>query len=266
MSSPILMWVNQHRFDRDAKDAIKRMQEALGIGADGAYGKGTAAAVSDWQEENGFDPTGMVDAEMCEALGISCTFVEKRVRVDRYGSLASDSDLLVEVPSVSSRTMKLHRLAAEGMASLGEALKADLGIDLALCSSWRPHRWQSRSHYEQEMIKRYGSVKEGRRYMAYASPHETGLAMDIGVGGLEAKRATIDKQKKTPIYAWLVENAWRFGWHPYKREPWHWEFPLGFRSWETGTQSDIWQPQKGVHFSAEDEDEYIETPLDEDWG
>lgn len=267
MSSPIMMWQNQHRRDPGAKVAIKRLQAALELGADGLYGKGTAAAVSDWQEENGYDPTGWVDAEMCEALGVKCTYVEKRVRVARYGSLPRNSDMLVEVPSSrEGRTMKLHVLAAAGMRSMGEAVKADLGIDLALASAWRPHRWKSRSHYEEEMVKRYGSVSKGRKYMAYASPHETGLAMDIGVGGLEPRSATIDKQKKTDIYAWLLDNAWRFGWHPYKREPWHWEFPLGYRSWESGTAgADMWQPQKGVHFAAEDEDEYVETPFDDEW-
>jgi len=265
MRSPILMWQNQHRFDPDAKDAIAQVQAALGCGADGAYGKGTEAAVYDWQEANGHPPTGWVDAAMCEALGVAGPFVEKRVRVDRFGSLPADSGLLVDGPSVSRRVVKVHVLAAEGVARLGEAMKAELGIELGLTSGWRPHEWQSRAQYEEEMVKRYGSVAEGRKFMAYASPHETGLAIDIGVGGLEPKSATIARQRETAIYKWLVENAWRYGWHPYKREPWHWEFPLGYREWETGTAGlDTWQPQKGVHFDAGEEDVYVEATLDDE--
>ncbi|MCA9538983.1 MAG: D-alanyl-D-alanine carboxypeptidase family protein [Myxococcales bacterium] len=267
MTSSILMWENQHRFDPGAKEGIMLLQAALGLAADGAYGKGTAGAVSDWQEENGFEVTGFVDAKMCEALGVPCPFVEKRVRLDRYGAMREDSSLMVLGPSTSSRVVKLHRLAAEGMKRLAAEVQAELGIELKLTSGWRPSEWTSREQYEQEMIKRYGSVEEGRKFMAFASPHETGLAMDIGVGGLEPKRATIPQQEKTELYLWLVKNAWRTGWHPYKREPWHWEYPIGYREWETGEAGvDRWQPQKGVHFDASEEDLYVEVPSDEDLG
>lgn len=38
---------------------VKKLQEALGIGADGIFGKGTAAAVKAFQEENGLAADGM---------------------------------------------------------------------------------------------------------------------------------------------------------------------------------------------------------------
>ena len=114
------------------------------------------------------------------------------------------------------------------------ACKADIGVELAVQSGWRRHRWQSRKQYEETMIKKYGSVKEGAKWMAYSSPHETGLAVDFGTGGLEARSATAAKQKQTPAFKWLTENAYRFGFTPYKREPWHWEHPLSARAWTTG--------------------------------
>lgn len=40
-------------------DAVKRMQEALGIDADGIFGNGTAAAVKAFQEANGLSADGM---------------------------------------------------------------------------------------------------------------------------------------------------------------------------------------------------------------
>jgi len=47
---------------------VKRVQEALGIDADGAFGPNTEKAVKAWQENNGFEVTGMVDPAMLAAL------------------------------------------------------------------------------------------------------------------------------------------------------------------------------------------------------
>jgi peptidoglycan hydrolase-like protein with peptidoglycan-binding domain len=47
---------------------VRRVQEALGIDADGKFGAGTEKAVRDWQEANGVDVTGMVDPAMLAAL------------------------------------------------------------------------------------------------------------------------------------------------------------------------------------------------------
>ncbi len=47
---------------------VTRVQEALGIAADGAFGPGTEKAVRDWQEQNGVEVTGMVDPSMLAAL------------------------------------------------------------------------------------------------------------------------------------------------------------------------------------------------------
>jgi len=43
--------------------AVKKLQEALGIGADGIFGKGTAAAVAAYQSANGLDADGMAGPE-----------------------------------------------------------------------------------------------------------------------------------------------------------------------------------------------------------
>ena len=125
-------------------------------------------------------------------------------------------------------------VAAAALAAMSKACKEDIGVELLVQSGWRNHRWNSLAHYEEVVKKKYGSVKEGKKWLAYSSAHETGIAVDFGSGGLEAKSATVAKQKKTPVYDWLVSNAFRFGYTPYKREPWHWEFPLSLRAWSTG--------------------------------
>ncbi|MCA9656594.1 MAG: D-alanyl-D-alanine carboxypeptidase family protein [Myxococcales bacterium] len=162
------------------------------------------------------------------------SYEEKRVRVKDFGSMPGDSPLLVQVPGVGGKARRLHKIAAASFQELAAAIAKDLQIELQIASGWRKHRWESKQQYEQVLVKKYGSVREGRKWLAYASPHETGLAMDIGVGGLTPNRKTRDKQRQTPLHQWMVENADRFGWHPYKNEPWHWEHYIGRGAWETG--------------------------------
>jgi len=187
------------------------------------------------------------------------SYQEKRVRVKRYGTLKRKSPLLVVVPSAKeNRTMRLHKLAAAGMEAMAAAVLRDLDIELKTVSGWRRHRWKSWDHYEQTLIKKYGSLKKGRRWLAYASPHETGLAMDIGVGGLWPSSKTAAAQRKQPLHQWLVANAWEYGWHPYKNEPWHWEFPLSKDAWKSG-EADVGE---ALAFGLEDEyDDFDEDDL-----
>ena len=62
--------------------------------------------------------------------------------------------------------------------------------------------------------------------MAVNSPHFTGRALDVYVGGepVDTQDSNRALQVQTPVYQWLVRNAERFGFRPYCYEPWHWEF------------------------------------------
>ncbi len=175
------------------------------------------------------------------------SYEEKRIRVKNYGVIPKKSPLLVDIPGTGrKKTRKLHKLAAAALNEMAEAVMNDLGIELRVASGWRRHRWRSWEHYEQHVTKKYGSVREGRKWLAYNSPHETGLAVDFGVGGLKPSKATRKEQVQTPLFNWLKENAYRFGWHPYKREPWHWEFPLSKRAWETGEADEAGEVPDGL--------------------
>lgn len=127
-------------------------------------------------------------------------YEEHRVRVRDFRALPSNSPLLVEVPGTKDKPRKLHHLAAASLARMTAAIKRDLGIDLLISSGHRRHRWASRSAYEDAMVAKYGSVAEGRKWVAYSSPHETGLAIDIGVGGLRASSRTGAAQRETPLH------------------------------------------------------------------
>jgi hypothetical protein len=164
------------------------------------------------------------------------SFVEHRVTTAYYGTLPGDSPLLVPVPTVPSKPKpeRLHKLAAEGFVPLAAAIKKDLGLDLQIVSGWRPHRWTSWNQYVAFVTKKYGSLTAGRNYLGFNSPHEVGLAMDIGIGGLWPDTSTMEKQKQTPIYKWLVEHAWEHGWTNFKKEQWHWEFWVDIDSYKSG--------------------------------
>ncbi|MEM9459010.1 MAG: D-alanyl-D-alanine carboxypeptidase family protein [Myxococcota bacterium] len=196
----------------------------------------------------------------------SDTYVEKRVSVRRYGTIGRSSKLLVPVPGITNWqnpkdvTHRLHVLAAKAMTQMAEAIKRDLDIELKLASAWRPHRWKSLEHYEATIRKRFPKG-DGRKWLAYNSPHETGLAMDIGVGGLWPSKSTRKAQRKQPLHAWLVEHAYEYGWHPYKAEPWHWEYPVSLEAFSSGQigPDDTGPPEEMVSFGHNEDEEVIEA-------
>lgn len=209
-------------------------------------------------------------------LGEGVSYEERRVRVKMFGSLPITSPLLVTVPtSAGHPQQRLHKLAAEGFEAMATAVKNDLGIMLLAASGWRPHRWTSYAQYRTALIAKYRSALAGklrrpvsdeevftygRKFLAFDSPHETGLACDFGCGGLEPRSATIAKQKQTPIFNWLVGNASIYGWHPYLVEPWHWEFPVSLAAYKSGVAQD---GRPNLPPCDDGDGLCIESPLDE---
>src|SRR6185295_18926349 len=82
-----------------------------------------------------------------------------------------------------------------------------------------------RSREYQEDLRRT-SPNAGSASLAVNSPHFTGRALDLYVGGdpVDTKDSNGAIQVNSPAYKWLVRNAERFGFRPYFYEPWHWEY------------------------------------------
>jgi LAS superfamily LD-carboxypeptidase LdcB len=82
-----------------------------------------------------------------------------------------------------------------------------------------------RSREYQEQLRRK-QPNAGSAGLAINSPHFTGRALDIYVGGdpVDTRDSNRAIQVNTPAYQWLVRNAERFGFRPYFYEPWHWEY------------------------------------------
>jgi D-alanyl-D-alanine carboxypeptidase len=82
-----------------------------------------------------------------------------------------------------------------------------------------------RSREYQEKLRRE-SPNSGSAGLAVNSPHFTGRALDLYVGGepVDTRDSNRAVQVETRVYLWLVRNAERFGFRPYCYEPWHWEY------------------------------------------
>lgn len=104
------------------------------------------------------------------------------------------------------RPMMLYWKAASAYADLVEAALRD-GQEVRLTYAFRTNESQQR-------------VKKNNRYAAAPpgfSPHQTGVAIDVGTTKVNGKL--------TGVYWWMKKNANRFGWkQTMKSEPWHWEF------------------------------------------
>ncbi len=108
---------------------------------------------------------------------------------------------------------KSLNLATDGKGNLAESEKF-----LKIISAFRSREYQEKLRRE--------SPNSGRAGLATNSPHFTGRALDIYVGGepVETKDFNRAFQVQTPAYRWLVKNAAKFGFKPYFYEPWHWEY------------------------------------------
>ncbi len=91
-------------------------------------------------------------------------------------------------------------------------------------SAYRSYATQKRL-WEKGLKKRNGDVNENRKWVARPghSAHQSGRAVDLYLGTRNSSR-NLRALKRTKAYHWLLNNAKDYGFYPYSREPWHWEF------------------------------------------
>jgi D-alanyl-D-alanine carboxypeptidase len=123
------------------------------------------------------------------------------------------------------REIPLHRLAANAwQAMVIEAKAAGIQAPLLLpVSGYRSSKRQSQL-WKTALLK-YGSAEKARQWVAPpgSSAHHSGRAIDLWLG-FSVSSKNVKKMRATPVYKWLVKNAVRFGFYPYPKEPWHWEY------------------------------------------
>ncbi|HKG14392.1 MAG TPA: D-alanyl-D-alanine carboxypeptidase family protein [Pyrinomonadaceae bacterium] len=193
-----------------------------------------AGALSHWQKTAGLEASGVLDDTTLYKFVSewqSARLKEKTpARADQL-LLAPTSDFYdpsrpEELRQVERETYAAYkRMVAAALEDPALGLKgtADGGLApeekfLKIVSSFRSREYQ-------ENLRRQ-SPNSGRAGLAVNSPHFTGRALDIYVGGepVETKDANRSLQVQTKAYRWLVKNADRFGFKPYYYEPWHWEY------------------------------------------
>jgi len=193
-----------------------------------------AAALARWQQTAGLRASGVLDDETLYRM--VSTWQGSRLK----DKTAASADQLLLAPASDfydpSRPEELRRVEPQTYAAykrmvaaaaqdpslrLGATAGGELSSSekyLKIVSSFRSREYQERL--------RQASPNSGRAGLAVHSPHFTGRALDIYVGGepVETKDANRALQVQTPVYKWLVKNAERFGFRPYYYEPWHWEY------------------------------------------
>lgn len=227
-----LRWTFGGKQQRGWAIYIPLIQRLIGT-EDDAASEGFAASLARWQKRAGLDASGVLDADTL--MRMISTWQGRRVR----GSTYPQPDQLLVVPAAefwdSSRAEELRKVERQTYAAYKRMLAAAIGdpslqlasrdgeLDasekyLKIISAFRSREYQDRL--------RKLEPGAGRAALAVNSPHFTGRALDLYVGG----EPTITKdtnralQTQTRAYRWLVRNAERFGFCPYFYEPWHWEY------------------------------------------
>jgi hypothetical protein len=219
-------------FTPDAR-AAHEPEPGTGAGSDSSMDS-TADASADFTPDDGTDATEFefYDPELEEESWGEITESDfKPTPIEpRGGGRIQDktpprpSDV-VTVTGYGGKRVPLHRLAAEAWRALVSAARAaGLRAPLLLpVSGFRDPRHQQRLW--NAALARYGSAREARKWVAPpgGSAHQSGRAIDFYLGSSNSSR-NVSRLRATPAYRWLVANASRFGFYPYSREPWHWEY------------------------------------------
>jgi zinc D-Ala-D-Ala carboxypeptidase len=184
-------------------------------------------ALSGWQKQNGLNPNGILDFETW--MKMVSIYQSDRLSGTRRAQVFTGLQI---VPSSffydPLRPADLRKVGQETLAAYHKmvaAAKKDLATNVDFSQSWLKIISSYRTPEYQAQLRKQ-SPNASRAALGINSPHFTGRALDLYVGGKpvgteDQNRST---QVNTAVYQWLVKNADRFGFKPYFYEPWHWEY------------------------------------------
>lgn len=200
-------------------------------------GAGTAefaGAVAVWQQQFGLPTNGKLDSEtlykmvewwqsrrLNDATYPAPNQLLTAPISDFYDPTRSSELLRVERQTYAAYKRMIAAAAKDPTLNLKTTKNGELSPDekfLKIVSSFRSREYQAQLRKQ--------SPNSGRAGLAMNSPHFTGHALDIYVGGEPVTTRDFNRaeQVRTPAYKWLVKNAEKFGFYPYYYEPWHWEY------------------------------------------
>ncbi len=131
----------------------------------------------------------------------------------------------------TGRVVQLRADAAQAFQAMQASARL-AGVELVPISGYRTRSYQQGLF--SRAVGRYGTRQAAARWVAPPgySEHHTGLAIDIGA--LQRPETDVETTfEHTPAFAWLKENAHRFGFEiSFPRdnpqgvsyEPWHWRY------------------------------------------
>ena len=193
-----------------------------------------ASAIAIWQKTRGLNASGIMDQDSFRAL-------VGQWQADRLkDKTPATPDQLLTAPPADfydpQRLAELRQVERTTYAAYKQMLAAAIADPELHLAHTSPDELAAeekffkivssfRSRAYQEQLRR-NSPNAGTAGLAINSPHFTGRALDLYVGGdpVDTKDANRAIQVNTPVYKWLVRNAARFGFRPYFYEPWHWEY------------------------------------------
>jgi len=185
-----------------------------------------AASLAKWQKKRGLRSDGLLD----EASLMKLVSHWQSDRLKNRAPATPDQLVLVPAsdfydPGRATELRQVERNTYEAYKEMIAAAHADPSLNLKATDKYFKIISAFRSAEYQEQL-RQKSPNAGRAGLAVNSPHFTGRALDIYVGGspVDTKDSNRAIQVNTPAYRWLVRNAERFGFRPYFYEPWHWEY------------------------------------------
>ncbi|HKO99534.1 MAG TPA: D-alanyl-D-alanine carboxypeptidase family protein [Pyrinomonadaceae bacterium] len=198
---------------------------------------GFATDLERWQKKSGLAPTGVLDdASLYKMIaGWQGQRIKDRTPAQPQQLLTAprsdfyDPERVDELRQVERETYAAYkRLVAAAISDKTLGLRHVDNKELAPAEKYLKIISSFRSREYQEKLRRE-SPSAGSAGLAVNSPHFTGRALDLYVGGepVETNDPNRSIQVNTPVYKWLVRNAGRFGFQPYFYEPWHWEYVGG---------------------------------------
>jgi LAS superfamily LD-carboxypeptidase LdcB/peptidoglycan hydrolase-like protein with peptidoglycan-binding domain len=204
-------------------------------------------AVAEDEGDEFFQDEGLPEEgwNSAEASGTPTDFVPTPAESPGGGRIQDKRDPppqdLETVKGHRGRRVQLHRLAAAAWRALVAAARRDgiRGPLLLPISGYRST--QRQADLFRAAVKRYGSEREARKWVAApgGSAHHSGRAIDFYLGGSNSS-SNVAALRRKPAYLWLAKYAREFGFFPYDREPWHWEYnpPATLEHWESELASD----------------------------
>jgi zinc D-Ala-D-Ala carboxypeptidase len=191
--------------------AMAKWQKRTGLGTNGILDEdGLMRMISQWQSDrlktrDVADPSQLITAPPADFFDPSRVPELRQVERNTYAAYKK-----LIAAAIADPTLKLAHTSGEELAPKEQYFK--------IVSAFRSR------DYQDELRRK--SPNSGTAGLAVNSPHFTGRALDLYVGGdpVDTKDANRAIQVNTPAYRWLVRNAERFGFRPYFYEPWHWEY------------------------------------------